>query len=207
MATFGKLIKGTLSVTSPIYCYLTEYVLPVDATIIKLYGWFQNFNAYAVDGSIAVYDGVNRQVEKTVSIPPSSDGFVSGVVSKALVAGTYGLALKPMKSNVTVFYDTNPFVCYLDVGLAEGDPCPVVFGRDAGPVNRDYSVYAEYTPLGGGSISNSSLIALGLGAWLALQKKKKRMKKSVLAKKIARDAMKPMVKYFKKVDEAIKKAV
>jgi len=71
----------------------------------------------------------------------------------------------------------------------------------------EYSIYAEYTPSGGASISNVSLIALGLGAWLAIQKKKKRMKKSVLAKKIAREAMKPMVKYLKKVDEAIKKAV
>jgi len=79
--------------------------------------------------------------------------------------------------------------------------------KRVGPTVAMYEVDFYRLALLGGSSPNISLISLALGASLAIQKKKKRMKKSVLAKKIGRAAMKPMVKYLKKVDEAIKKAV
>jgi len=210
MATFGKTVKGGSSTTISERLFGTKATLPVDAVITKMTAYIKTavtaqkykLCIYAdVAGSPAGLEAVT--IERSLSSQDQDEDFLFAS-NPTLAAGDYWLGI--MSDGVgsgIIYYDGVGNTEYKNITY-NAPPNP--FGASTSLV-REYTIYATYTPLGGGSVSNVSLISLGLGAWLALQKKKKRMKKSVLAARIARDAMKPMVKYFKKVDEAIKKAV
>jgi len=215
MATFGYTTKGTAGETTVAErMFAGRFTLTEDGVITKITAYLiarekMKITIYNDDGGSPGSPTTLEATTNEVDVPLATDGWVdfTFAVNPTLPAGIYHLAI--LGSNIgtqKIVYDAGAVEqCHYKDITYDGAPDP--FGAST-HLDRVYSIYATYTPsLGGGSVSNVSLISLGLGAWLAMQKKKKRMKKSVLAKKIAREAMKPMVKYLKKVDEAIKKAV
>jgi len=217
MATFGYLNEGTNWVDFLQGVISGYHAAPADGdgTLTKISAYMKNTGAATKKATALLYAyvgagdaGTKLATSTEIDIPVSAAAWRDFPISYAVVDATqYWLLVSSDGGNtVSLAYDTGGSAgigLYKDItyGVFE-DP---LTGETPSTAMR--SIYATYTSGVNGSISNVSLISLGLGAWLATQKKKKRMKKSVLAKKIARDAMKPMVKYLKKVDEAIKKAV
>jgi len=212
MATFGKTNIGTLEFYGPIgYIWGCHFAPSLSGTVSKISAYVKNLATANV--KVKIYENTvdvptNLLAESSVMSVPTTFAWVDFPISLTVVAATHYWLYVHSAGQLYYKYDTVADAKSQSYKSGQSYPTnPNPHGAVSGQNNKEMSIYATYTPIVNGSISNVSLISLGLGAWLAIQKKKKRMKKSVLAKKIARDAMKPMVKYFKKVDEAIKKAV
>jgi len=215
MATFGKTDIGGTEANTSASCKIMgsgPFNLPADGNISKV-----SFYGRSVTASQKLRANFYADVAGSPSGSPLGE---SAEIDLTTVEGwhhlTYSPVLRLVAGDYWIFWlmeGTQQLRWFRDAAVKQWAYQVATYPNFPDPIVPNLvddfimSIYATYSPLGGGSVSNVSLIALGLGAWLAIQKKKKRMKKSVLAKKIARDAMKPMVRYLKKVDDAIKKAV
>jgi len=213
MPTFGRLLAGAGAITINDHIAGGEFTCPdAGQKADSITVWLKQVSAVAANYKCMLYKASDNSLvgtteERNILLP-------AGVSEQ-----TFNFVTPPSIENenyiITVWSDDwrgNLSVQWTGVDTVRGDAevyngAPAIFADDEYEGNSEAAIYCTYSSAGGGSVSNVSLISLGLGAWLAIQKKKKRMKKSVLAKKIAREAMKPMVRYLKKVDEAIKKAV
>jgi len=91
-----------------------------------------------------------------------------------------------------------------DVEVYNGFPANLDFIED----DHLYSIYCDYTPsVGGSGFSSGARIALGLAAWMAIQKREKHRKRSILLERAIRQTMKPVVTYLRKVDRELEKVV
>lgn len=151
MPTFGEEAQGGNSNTDATLCWKTLFTLPVNGTVTEIHAYFRNWNAAAKDASVAIYDGLVRQVELTDAVAGlNNDWWVFDIADTFLVAGVYGLALKDASgaNNMSIYYAAGAANQAQVNIIGAGDPCPAPYVIDA-QIARKYSIHADYTVVTG----------------------------------------------------------
>lgn len=149
MGTFGYEIVGANGFGPNTWMICTKYHCPEVCTGIEIHLFAENWDVEeAGNMSVAIYDGLNRLVEKTVSIPALYvDWIVCDIADTALLHQDYWLGFKSMQPHNNMGGRWNAGAAgqtEYNTGLAVGDVCPnprVVSGNG----DRQFSIHCDYT--------------------------------------------------------------